>query len=207
MTHDSEITILAGATVSCLIIWIGIFKLYRDYRLEAFRDAMFELRDQMFDDAADGILRFDSSAYGLLRRTMNGFLRYGHNLNVPTILLLAGAVKRGALTQNDGGFQSKWQAAISDTPADEVERLTLYLNRMNDIVIEQVVVYSPESLLLCLLFCLPIIVVMMAILLSVAFGSMTKTFVYFREKWINSVYLRIDNDYVRIDNLAYEQGA
>jgi len=41
---------------------------------------MFALRDEMFDFAANGNISFNDPAYVLLRKSMNGFIRYAPNL-------------------------------------------------------------------------------------------------------------------------------
>jgi len=58
--------------------------------------------------------------------------------------------------------ESSWQEAISELHAEELRILTAYLNRMNKIVIEQTIVYSPEFIFLGLLFLLPLALLIVA---------------------------------------------
>ena len=67
------------STISLFGILYLLLWRYRAYRVDLFRHKMFKLRDELFDDAADGNIDFNSPAYQLLRTTMNGFIRFGTN--------------------------------------------------------------------------------------------------------------------------------
>ncbi len=56
-------------------------------RLDCFRKNMFAVRDELFDYAAAGNISFDDPAYVLLRRQINGMIRYGHQLTVFRVLM------------------------------------------------------------------------------------------------------------------------
>jgi hypothetical protein len=200
MTIDNNVTNIIGLTISCLIIWVLIFKLYRDYRLEAFRDAMFALRDRMFDEAADGNLDFDSPAYKLLRRTMNGFLRYGHNLNVATIILMCRSYSNGRRHVGESLFEKIWQEALQQVTPQERQKLTNYYDMMNATVVRHMVVCSPEALGLLVLFWIPIL----------AFWLIARGLAFYGtcvQWWKRTKKVLKDNTFPEMDNLAYEQGA
>src|SRR5688572_24898474 len=74
-------------------IWILLFWLYRDYRIDSFRQSMFRLRDRLFDEAALGRIDFAHPAYGSLRITMNGFIRSGHRSSLLHCLAFVIAVR------------------------------------------------------------------------------------------------------------------
>lgn len=73
--------------ISLLLLTILIFWLYRDYRIDKFRQKMFKLRDEFFDDALKNDIPFDSAAYGMMRSTINGFIRFAHRINLPQTVL------------------------------------------------------------------------------------------------------------------------
>ena len=56
-----------STTLSLIALWALFHWLYRDYRVDLFRQRMFALRDQLFDIAASGRIAFDDPAYGKLR--------------------------------------------------------------------------------------------------------------------------------------------
>jgi hypothetical protein len=61
------------------IVWIWVF-CFRNYRIDEFRQNLFRLRDEMFDFAAEGNIRFDHEAYIQLRQLMNGAIRMAETL-------------------------------------------------------------------------------------------------------------------------------
>ena len=73
--------------------WIAIFVFWRNYRIDKFRDQLFALRNELFDYAAQGGVSFDEPAYGILRNTMNGLLRYAERISF-THAILANVVQR-----------------------------------------------------------------------------------------------------------------
>src|SRR5579863_5492850 len=68
-----------SATAFALLLFLALH-LWPCLRLDRFRQNMFTVRDELFDYAADGNIKFDHQAYKLLRRSMNGFIQYGHRL-------------------------------------------------------------------------------------------------------------------------------
>lgn len=109
--------------VLLLALWGFVFYLWRDYRLDAFRDDLFALRDKMFQYAANGNIAFDNPAYVLLRNRMNILLRYAHEFTF-TNLVIAGATTREEPTNS---MLIDWQKAVEQLPA----RLREKMNEFN----------------------------------------------------------------------------
>jgi|SRR5882672_2427141 len=86
-----------GTTLSLIGLWALFHWLYRDYRVDLFRQRMFALRDELFDMAASGRIAFDNPAYGKLRDMLNGYIRFAHRVSLP--LLLFASRSRTALSQ------------------------------------------------------------------------------------------------------------
>src|SRR5580658_4090425 len=68
-------------------IWILLFKLVRDYRIDALRNRLFALRDDLFDYASAGNVEFDEPAYFKLRGVINSLIRFAHRLTFTRFLL------------------------------------------------------------------------------------------------------------------------
>lgn len=66
---------------ACLFAILTLF-LWREYRIERFRQRIFQIRDELFDFAADGHLTFDDPAYGALRSSMNSMIRFAHRMSL-----------------------------------------------------------------------------------------------------------------------------
>ena len=63
------------------ILWWFFFDVYYRYRLDIFRQELFEIRDKLFDEAARlGI--FNEKAYTMTRITLNGMIRFAHEVSL-----------------------------------------------------------------------------------------------------------------------------
>lgn len=67
-------------------LWVLFFWLYREYRVDRFRQHIFALRNELFLYAADGGIPFDHPSYAFVRRNLNGMLRFGHHLTISWFL-------------------------------------------------------------------------------------------------------------------------
>lgn len=78
------ITLICSAFVIALIlaIWHVIFNVYPHSAIALARYNLFELRDELFDMAAEGKLDFKSPGYKACRQMINGFIRYAHDMSL-----------------------------------------------------------------------------------------------------------------------------
>src|SRR4051812_4242677 len=79
-----EIQVLTTLAIAAFLWYVG----WRRYRLDLFRQRLFALRDELFDIAATGDLRFNDYAYGGLRRLLNNTIRFGHRVNSMQLLVV-----------------------------------------------------------------------------------------------------------------------
>src|SRR5882724_7439343 len=107
----TELTIAIQSLLSLIVLVITVFWLWPDQRMDLFRQQMFAIRDELFDFAAEGNVRFDEPAYILLRQLMNGFIRYAHNLTPYRTLM---AFVRWKVTSNKPveTWTNAWDQAI-----------------------------------------------------------------------------------------------
>lgn len=111
----NEPAIIALSSLGSLFgLAILMYWLRADYRIDLFRERMFALRDQLFDFAAAGGVSFDHPAYGLLRSTMNGYIRFAHRMLPLNILILIVLTKGGPNYEATFGFEKRWGRAIAD---------------------------------------------------------------------------------------------
>lgn len=135
-----------SSAISLLGLVVLVFWLYRQYRIDAFRQEMFAVRDELFDFADAGHVPFESSAYGMLRATMNGYIRFGHRASLLHVLLFAAAAKREAsrhVERDHDSFNAKWTASASDLPRAERAELEKFRTRMDRLVVKHVLLNSP----------------------------------------------------------------
>ena len=100
-----------------MAIWCFTVYRWRNYRVDAFREHLFSIRDEMFLYAAEGHIGFEHRAYVLLRNRMNALIRYGHQINLIT-LIIALLIRNPGVS--DGPF-CEWQQAVASL-SDEQQR-------------------------------------------------------------------------------------
>jgi len=68
--------------ISVLLLAFLALGAYNWYRVDHLRQELFEIRDRLFDEAADGHIGFASPAYRATRSLLNGSIRYAHRMSV-----------------------------------------------------------------------------------------------------------------------------
>lgn len=139
---------LIGLLINLLLflgILILIFWLYGDYSIDSFRQRMFVLRDELFDEARSGLVEFDHPAYGLLRGAMNGYIRFGHRLRLLEFLIFMITVRkeREDILSSKFTFDRQWKKATSELNPATMDRLKDYRFKMNRMVLEHLLIRSP----------------------------------------------------------------
>jgi hypothetical protein len=143
MTNDALYTALLSLIAICGLLYL-VFWLFRSYVLDKFRQDVFSLRDELFDEASRGAIRFDDPAYVILRTTMNGFIRYAHRLDFWNAVILITVEKR----RRDLGaepFEAAYQRAMQGLSESQVEMINKYYNRMNTTIVRFLVNSNPEA--------------------------------------------------------------
>src|SRR5438552_9516272 len=147
MTDPRLLLTVVASTLSLLGIWVLYSWFYRDYRVDLFRQRLFVLRDGLFDFAEAGQVSFDHPAYGMLRSTLNGFIRFGHRFGLLQIVIFVSRIREADLkAAGEPGFEEKWQRVLSDLPPPAREKLNRMLAEMHLIVTDQLVFTSPVLL-------------------------------------------------------------
>jgi hypothetical protein len=117
---DFQLATALETLVALAVLSVLLFNLIPAYRLDAFRQKMFTQRDRLWDYAAAGNISFDDPAYLLLRKLMNGFIRYGHQLTFfrvfMTMLHWHAIGQAPELT-----WHTKWDRALSQVQDAEVK--------------------------------------------------------------------------------------
>ncbi len=112
--------VLVFQSAVCVAALAFVFlRFWAEARLDSFRQEMFIIRDELFDYAADGNVGFDDPAYRLLRRSMNGFIRYAHQLTFFKVCMTAIELKvAGRSTETT--WSEQWESAIKNIQDDKV---------------------------------------------------------------------------------------
>ena len=132
-----NIEILCKSLVALLGVWFAVYYLWRDYRIDAFRDHLFSIRDRLFLFAAEGHISFEHPAYAILRDRMNLMLRHGDEFTLTRllfILTLKSPPKPETLV--------RWEAAVEGLPEWTQYKLKEFNFCFLSAVVQHVVYFS-----------------------------------------------------------------
>jgi hypothetical protein len=126
MTTATQIAQMLHVALGAALCWIGCFWLVREYRLSVFRQRLFEVRDELFDAAADGMMPFDHPAYRMTRQFINGTIRFAHRMNTTTLLLLLVTAWLTRPPQPQPAFVVRLREACQTLPTHDAQRRVLH---------------------------------------------------------------------------------
>jgi len=132
---SSEILVLKSA-LALAGLWIFLFYFWRDYRLDAFREHVFSLRDRLFLFAAEGNVSFEDRAYRILRDRTNIALRYAHDFTLIRMVLIMCYPFR-----NQKSESQEWMEAVQAIESDEVRESLLEFNAVLSVAIFHLIIY------------------------------------------------------------------
>lgn len=87
----NELINLLSSMLALLGLWIAFDVGYRAYRMNVFRDRLFELRSELFEAARSGLFGengFSDPVYCRTRRVLNGAVRFAHHMTLSRMLVL-----------------------------------------------------------------------------------------------------------------------
>ncbi len=180
--QPETIVILLTTSASLAFLWICHFWLYKNYRVDVFRQKMFALRDRLFDDAAKGVIAFDHPAYCTMHRTMNGCIRFAHKLDLlQAVLLLVFVDEKELAKNNNDSFDTRINKAMEGLTLEVTKKLNRYRYEMRKEIVFHCFIISPFLTALCLI----------PILLAIAIKGMQsfKDFLINKVKGIESTAL------------------
>jgi hypothetical protein len=108
--------------------------------VDSFRQKMFRLRDDMFDDAVSGRISFNEPAYGMLRFTMNGAIRFAHMFSFLQFLFF---VLRGPPSHETRHFAQRFGEHLNSLSAEKQKVYKDYAARMNRLLLRHLLLGSP----------------------------------------------------------------
>ena len=115
-----EMLITCIGAGGCWALWFCCIK---EYRVDAFRERLFSIRDKLFYLAAEGRIAFDDPAYVELRALINGMLRFAHRVSLLTLITFVRNPVHKADTTNP---YQLWRESLAKLEADtkyELEQL------------------------------------------------------------------------------------
>jgi hypothetical protein len=141
--NTSQLIAIFESCVMVIALAVLCLKLVAGARLLAFRQEMFEIRDELFDYAAAGNIRFNDPAYRLLRQSMNGFIRYAHELTFFR-LCMTEIERRVFGIKPSMAWHDKWRDSLANIKNQKVkDRLCEFHLRSSVLAVRRVVSGSP----------------------------------------------------------------
>lgn len=160
-------------------IWILYFWLYKDYAIDYFRQDLFELRDELFNEAAGGLIDFNHPAYCLLRRTMNGNIRYSHRISFLNTLILSSLIKGNVSKQPGVSFEDRLTSSMDGLPETTKKKLMNYRKRLQMIFLNHLIRESPITFVFILtLLAITIIPFILLVIFKNSVLSIAKSIVF-----------------------------
>ena len=124
--------------LSLVLLWVLVFWCWTEYKIDLYRQKLFEVRDELFDYAAGGAISFNDPAYYNLRASMNGIIRFLHRISFAKTIL-SFVVERYYPTTFFNP-QKEWEEALRGVPSSEVrEKMEEFRRRMLFLVVDYMI--------------------------------------------------------------------
>lgn len=109
-------------------LWYLIFFVRRQYLIDFARQRLFQIRDELFEQASNGKFSFDEKLYGMTRTNINGAIRFIHKVSAWRLLgIIALSHLKGEPPQLKK-FRHDWEKAVSEVSSDEAKQILLSAN-------------------------------------------------------------------------------
>jgi hypothetical protein len=162
MGTETAFTILTSLLSILGLVYLFFWR-YKALCTDSFRQKLFELRDELFDYAADGNISFDHPAYGTLRKTINGYIRFAHKTTAWHGLIFAVFFWTQDRKQMMESYEGNWNKGLASLTPEAKQRMQSLRRRLEKVALVYCILSAPELMLLLL----PIVLILLLILLFV----------------------------------------
>lgn len=151
MTPLQNFTAALHVLLSLALLWFLVFRLVREYRMDALRDRLFSVRERLFDYAANGNISFDNLAYTKLRVLINSLIRFAHRLTFTRFVMgVAFIAWKGEPYDNE--LLAEWERAVEALPLETQTEVKRIHEEALVLVVRHLVTGSPIMLALLVAF-------------------------------------------------------
>ncbi len=124
-------------------LWWLYFIEYRKLLIDKTRQKLFQLRDELYDKASSGLIKFDSTAYGITRTTLNGMIQFAHELSLTRLMVIFLMRKIHGSDKLVERYAKHWVKAYSDLSNQASRKAILEIHRkMHAIFIGHIINHS-----------------------------------------------------------------
>jgi len=116
MTQEAlELTVLFSIAICA---WWIFFVEQQSYWLDLTRQRLFAIRNELFDCAIQGKISFDHPAYKMTRTTLNGMIRFTHEVNLLYFLTIYFAHRFVFKRRRATDYERRFSSAIQTLPLE-----------------------------------------------------------------------------------------
>jgi len=148
MTELSSLAAALHLFVGIILVGILWYR-WRTYRVDAARQQLFALRDELFDYARQGEISFDHFAYTFLRLRINGMIRFAHRVSFARLLISLAFFRFSGRPEFIDKQHQAWIESLQDVPGSIRKKLRRVDAEMSVLLLQHMVLRSP---LMCVLF-------------------------------------------------------
>ena len=127
------VTNVLFSVAAFLGLWILFHWQYASYRQDLLETRIFYLRQELFDLARAGKVPFDHPAYGVLRTTMNGYVKVSPRFNLVGLILFFLMFREELKGRED--YVARLERLSSDLPEEVREDLRTLVGELDNVVI------------------------------------------------------------------------
>ncbi|HYX24731.1 MAG TPA: hypothetical protein VFC23_11305 [Thermoanaerobaculia bacterium] len=132
MVEPNIVNVLISVA-ALLGLWILFHWQYASYRQDLLQTRIFSLRQELFDLGRAGKVSFDHPAYGVLRTTMNGYVKVSPRFNLVGLILFFLMFKEELKGRED--FVARLERLSSDLPEEVRGDLKALVDELDDVVL------------------------------------------------------------------------
>ncbi len=122
--------VLIALNLLCLSALFWFFDVaYRRFRVDLLRFHLFQIRDQLFAAAAEKKISFNHPAYGMVRQTINGMIRFAHEISLwrMAIMLASHAFWSRKGTQRE--YSARFKRAVGSLTPQEASVISTVMRQ------------------------------------------------------------------------------
>jgi len=146
---NEQLILILICAISAVGLWWLYFIEYRSYCIDRTRQRLFEVRDHLFQQAKEGAIPFDSNAYGITRRTLNGMIRFTHNLSLTRIVISMVTHRSSIDREYVTKYEKQMHDALCELPLHEKKIILKTIFEMHMAVIYHII---RNSIVLMIIF-------------------------------------------------------
>lgn len=144
MTEQAYFQVIISLLMIGFLLFL-IFIAWRGAVIDAYRQSLFAVRDELFDQALQNRIGFDNPAYIYVRNSINQHIRFSHQHSVWLLVHFVYIyIKYREIIDKE--VDAKWNLAIAGLDAPTTEMLENYRGKIGTVFLKYIWFLSPELL-------------------------------------------------------------